>query len=203
MLVSMSRTIGNEISPTVSANCGTGPTLIIWWTAGLSGIDAPAIRAIRGLQTPQAMTTTSASMSPLVVRTVRMRPSTTSRPVTSVPAAIVSAPISTARSRMIVPARSESTTPTDGVWKPPRITLSSRYGTSALTPAGSSSSDSMPHDRDDAIRRVSSCIRSVVRATSMPPLCVKTPSSWYWTTLSSVSAVISLEWSVGKMKFDA
>ena len=66
MLVSMSRTIGNSISPTVSANCGTGPTLIIWWTAGVSGIDAPAIRAIRGLQTPQAMTTVSASMSPCV-----------------------------------------------------------------------------------------------------------------------------------------
>ena len=42
---------------------------IIWWTAGVSGIDAPAIRAIRGLQMPQAMTTTSASMSPPSVRT--------------------------------------------------------------------------------------------------------------------------------------
>ena len=50
MFVSMSRTIGNLISPTVPANCGTGPTLIIWWTAGVSGIDAPAIRAMRGLQ---------------------------------------------------------------------------------------------------------------------------------------------------------
>ena len=34
-----------------------GPTLIIWCTAGVSGIVAPAIRAIRGLQTPQAMKT--------------------------------------------------------------------------------------------------------------------------------------------------
>ena len=34
-------------------NRGTGPTSIIWCTAGVSGIDAPAIRAIRGLQTPQ------------------------------------------------------------------------------------------------------------------------------------------------------
>ena len=48
----------------VCANCGTGPMSIIWWTAGVSGIDAPAIRAMRGLQTPQAMTTTSAAMSP-------------------------------------------------------------------------------------------------------------------------------------------
>ena len=48
----MSRTIGYVISPTVSASIGTGPTLIIWWTAGVSGIAAPAIAAIRGLQTP-------------------------------------------------------------------------------------------------------------------------------------------------------
>ena len=42
---------------------------IIWCTAGVSGIDAPAMRASFGLQTPQAMTTISASMSPAVVRT--------------------------------------------------------------------------------------------------------------------------------------
>ena len=49
--------------------CGTGPTSIIWWTAGVSGIEAPAIAAMRGLQMPQAMTTISASMSPSSVRT--------------------------------------------------------------------------------------------------------------------------------------
>ena len=37
----------------------------------------------------------------------------------------------------------------------------------------------------------------------MPPDSVKTPSSLYWRTLSAVSWVISLEWSTGKMKFDA
>ncbi len=121
MFVSMSRTIGYRISPTVSAKSGTGPTLIIWWMAGVSGMDAPAMRAIRGLQTPQQIRTVSAAMSPLSVRTPRTCPSTTSIPVTSAPAAIVSAPISVARSRMIVPARSESTTPTPGVWKPPRM----------------------------------------------------------------------------------
>ncbi len=83
--------------------------------AGVSGMDAPAIRAIRGLQTPQAMRTVSAVMVPRSVWTPRTWPSTTSMPVTSVPDAIVSAPISVARSRMIVPARSESTTPTPGV----------------------------------------------------------------------------------------
>ncbi len=65
------------------------------------------------------------------------------------------------------------------------------------------SSDSIPHAFEAASRRFSSSIRSGVRATSIPPLCVKTPSSWYCLTLSSVSAVISLEWSVVKMKFDA
>ena len=49
-----------DLAAVVSAKSGTGPTLIIWWTAGVSGIEAPAIRAIRGLHTPQAMTTVSA-----------------------------------------------------------------------------------------------------------------------------------------------
>ena len=111
----MSRTIGKEISPSFSASTGTGPTLIIWCTAGVSGMCAPAIAASFGLQTPQAMTTVSASMSPPSVRTRVMRPSSTSRPVTSTVGTTVRAPISSARSRMIVPARSESTTPTDGV----------------------------------------------------------------------------------------
>ena len=97
-----------------SAKCGTGPTSIIWCTAGVSGIVAPAIRAMRGLQTPQAMTTTSTSMSPRVVRTRRTWPCSTSIPSTSVSGETVSAPASWARSRMIVPARSESTTPTPG-----------------------------------------------------------------------------------------
>ena len=72
-----------------------------------------------------------------------------------------------------------------------------------MTWAGVTSSASMPHERDDAIRRLSSSIRSGVRATSIPPLCVKTPSSLYWLTLSSVRFVISREWSVRKMKFEA
>src|SRR6185437_930641 len=46
-------------------------------------------------------------------------------------------------------------------------------------------------------------MRSSVRATSMPQLRVNTSSSLYWRTLSAVSSVISLEWSTGKMKFDA
>ena len=77
---------------------------IIWWTAGVSGIDAPAIRAIRGLQMPQAMTTTSVSMSPRVGADAR-RPARppTSMPVTSTPAATVSAPRSCAFWRMSVP----------------------------------------------------------------------------------------------------
>ena len=77
-------------------------------------------------------------------------------------------------------------------------------GTFCLTCAGvSSSTGSMPHDFDDVTRRVSSCIRSGVRATSIPPVWVNTPSSRYWRTLSRVNAVISFEWSVRKMKLEA
>ena len=115
MFVSMSRTIGNSITPFVSLKCGTGPTSIIWWTAGVSGIDAPAIRAIRGLQTPQQTTMISAAMSPRDVRSPVTRPFSTSTPSTSVFANTVSAPTSCAFSRAIVPKRSESTMPTPGV----------------------------------------------------------------------------------------
>jgi hypothetical protein len=114
MLVSMSRTIGYSISLVVLANRGAGPMSIIWWTIGVSGIEAPAIRAIRGLQAPQAITRTSTSRSPLVVRTRLTLPRSTSMPSTSV-LAITVIPASIARSRMIVPARSESTTPAPGV----------------------------------------------------------------------------------------
>ena len=98
----------------VSANQWVGPTSIIWCTAGVSGIEAPAMRASFGLQTPQAMTTMSASMSPAVVRTPRTRPPSTSKPSTSVFAKTDSRPEDWPRSRMIVPACKESTTPTDG-----------------------------------------------------------------------------------------
>ena len=61
----------------------------------------------------------------------------------------------------------------------------------------------MPHDFADAIRRRNSSMRSSVRATSIPPHSVKTPISWYWRVLSTVSCVISFEWSTRKMKFEA
>ena len=65
------------------------------------------------------------------------------------------------------------------------------------------SSDGTPHDVADDMRRFSSWSRASVRATSIPPLIVSTPSSSYWRALSRVSAVISFEWSTGKMKFEA
>ncbi len=37
----------------------------------------------------------------------------------------------------------------------------------------------------------------------MPPLSVKTPSSWYCSVLSLVSSIIIFEYSMGKMKLDA
>jgi hypothetical protein len=99
---------------------------------------------------------------------------------------------------MRVPARSESATPTVGVKKPPMMTLSSMNGTRSLTSAGvRSETPSTPQDAADAIRRRSSSMRSSVRATSIPPQVVRTPSSSYWRRLSSVSAVISREWSTG------
>src|ERR1700677_219133 len=114
MLVSTSRTIGYEISPGVSANSAIGPTLIIWWTQGVSASRAPAIRAILGDHTPQQITTLSVSISPSLVVTPRTRPSVTVIPYTSVFGSTVAAPDATARSRISVPARSESTTPTVG-----------------------------------------------------------------------------------------
>ena len=113
MFVSMSRTIGKSTAVFEVRKRGTGPTSIIWCTAGVSGMDAPAMRAMRGLHTPHAITTVSASNSPRVVRTRRTRPSSTSMPVTSVFASTC-APFACARSRMTVPKRSESTTATDG-----------------------------------------------------------------------------------------
>ena len=54
---SMSRTMGNSIAFVERSNRGTGPTSIIWWTSGVSGIRAPASSATFGLQTPHAITT--------------------------------------------------------------------------------------------------------------------------------------------------
>ncbi len=162
----MSRMIGNEISPSCSASCGTGPTEIIWCTAGVSGMEAPAIAASLGLHTPQAMTTVSVSMSPPVVRTLRIRPCSTSSPVTSTVGTTVRASRAIAASRISVPARSESTTPTDGVQNAPRILSLSRKGTFATTSSVLTSSASIPHARAEDIRRRSSSMRSSVRATS-------------------------------------
>ena len=87
----------------------------------MSGIVAPAMRAMRGLQTPQAMKRYSVSITPLSVWTRRTRPFSTSTPVTSVLAETVSAPSPCAYSRISVPARSESTTLTSGVCQLPRM----------------------------------------------------------------------------------
>jgi hypothetical protein len=111
----MSRTIGYSIAFDVPAKRGTGPTSIIWCTIGVSGMCAPAIRASSVLHTPHAITTTSASIDPRDVCTRRMRPRSTSSPAVSVFASTVRAPDPTACSRINVPARRESTTPTPGV----------------------------------------------------------------------------------------
>ncbi len=70
--------------------------------------------AIRGLHAPHAITSISVSISPREVKTRLTRPPSTSIPVTSVFADTVR-PSDAARSRMIVAACSESTTPAPGV----------------------------------------------------------------------------------------
>src|SRR5215469_9399225 len=207
MLVSTSRTIGYAISPVVPANSEMGPTLIIWCTIGVSASRAPAIRAMRGLQTPQQITQMPVSMSPALVRTARtwglLPVSSVSMPSTSVPASTVSAPEACASSRMRVPARSESTTPTVGKCPPPRITDSSRYGTSLPISAGVGTAARIPHALAALHRRRSSAMRSAVRATSIPPLWVNTPRAWYCSVLSRVSSIIIFEYSIGKTKLEA
>ena len=159
---------------------------------------------ILGLHTPHAMTTYSASMSPPSVRTRRIaaRPRRRGRSTSTV-GTTVSAPDSSALSRMIVPARSESTTPTLGVQNAPMNWSVSMNGTFSFTNSGLTSSASMPHAFALDIRRRSSSIRSSVRASSKPPDSVKTPISLYCRIESSVRSVISREWSTGKMKFEA
>ena len=83
------------------------------------------------------------------------------------------------------------------------MTDSSRYGTSLATSAGESSWAGIPQALAAVQRRRSSCIRSSVRATSIPPLWVNTPSSWYCSVLSAVSSIIIFEYSIGKMKLEA
>ena len=76
---------------------------------------APAISAMSGAHTPQAMITYSASIVPRLVVTLLIRPSSTPNAVTSVIAKLVRAPIASALSRQRVPNWSESQTPVSGV----------------------------------------------------------------------------------------
>ena len=87
-------------------------------------------------------------------------------PMTSTVDTTVSAPSACADSRIRVPARSESTTPTDGVQNAPTILSFSRNGTRSTTWSGVTSSVWMPQALAEDIRRRSSSIRSSVRATS-------------------------------------
>ena len=72
-----------------------------------------------------------------------------------------------------------------------------------VTSPGVITSAGMPHALAWLQRRFSSVIRSGVRATSIPPLGVNTPSSEYCAVLSRVSSNIILEYSIGKMKLEA
>ncbi len=76
---------------------------------------APAMAAMRGLHTPHAITTCSASIWPLSVSTAVIRPSSTLDVEDLGVGDDWTAPSAMAFSRMMVPARSESTTDTLGV----------------------------------------------------------------------------------------
>jgi len=98
----------------VPANRPIGPTLIIWCTAGVSASRAPASAATLVDHTPQQITTFSVAISPLLVTTPVTRSPTVVMSSTSAPESTLSAPDAWACSRIRVPARSESTTPTVG-----------------------------------------------------------------------------------------
>ncbi len=98
----------------VPANRPIGPTLIIWCTVGVSASRAPASAATFGDHTPQQITTFSVAISPLLVTTPVTRSAAVVMSSTSAPEITVSAPAAWACSRISVPARSESTTPTVG-----------------------------------------------------------------------------------------
>ena len=60
------------------------------------------------------------------------------------------------------------------------VSSSLMNGTSSLTCSGVSiDTGAIPHAFAELIRRPSSCIRSSVRAISIPPLSMNTPSSLY------------------------
>ena len=123
-----------------SRTAGTGPTLIIWWTAGVSGMTRPghagdprapcAAGDDDGVGGDVALV--GADAADVAVHDVDagdLGPGDDRQRAERI-----------AFSRMSVPARSESTTPTLGVEKPPRMTDGSRYGTSAAISSGVSSS---------------------------------------------------------------
>ena len=199
----MSRTIGKEISPSVPASCGHGPTEIIWCTAGVSGIEIPAMSPSFGLHTPAAITTASVSMSP----PVGADPADAA--VLDVQAGDLDVGYDGQRARLHGPlahdrARAQRVHHADAglpEGADELVLLDERD--LLLHERGSTISASIPHAFALDIRRRSSSIRSSVRAISKPPDCVKTPISWYCSTESRVRSVISREWSVRKMKFDA
>ena len=176
----MSRTIGYSIIPLASANRGTGPMSIIWWTIGVSGIEAPGHP--REPRAPGAAADHDALGLDVAARRAHPPHAAAARrrcPSTSVLAA-------DGQPRLAPRARASACRPAasrrrrrPGVWKPPRISLSSMKGTSSLDLGGREQRDRLdpPRLRPTTIRRVSSCMRSSVRAISIPPLSMKTPSS--------------------------
>ena len=120
----MSRTIGKLISPTVSANCGHRADADHLVHGGRQRDVCPGhLRRSSGSTPRRPRRSPRVSMSPALVRSRR------DPPVLDVDARAPrrsarwsARPCSIARSRMIVPARTDSTTPTLGVQNAPTIT---------------------------------------------------------------------------------
>ncbi len=123
--------------------------------------------------------------------------------MTSTVGTTVSAPVSSARSRMIVPARSESTTPTPGVQNAPMIWSGSRNGTFSCTNSGVTSSASMPQALA-AGHPAAQLLHPLLGAGDLEAAGLGEDAHLLvLPTESSVRSVISREWSTGKMKFEA
>ena len=200
----MSRTIGNEISPGRSASCGIGPTEIIWCTAGVSGIDAPAIR--RQLRAPHAagdddrlgLDVAAGGAHPpdpalLDVHADHLDGRHHGERAERQRATPASAcPRAASRPRRPTGTRTRrGSCPCPGTGRARRRGRESPARPGCPTPAPTTSAAAAP---PSAPR----CGRPRSRPDS-----VKTPSSLYWRIESRVRSVSSREWSTGKMKFDA
>ena len=115
------------------------------------------------------------SIGPAEVRTARTRPRSTSNPSTLTPP-WNSAPLADASRASASATSTALATPSPGTWIAPWSRSVRMIGTRRRISWGPMSSAGMPHERACPSFRFSSCQRSGVVATSIPPTCWKTGS---------------------------